>query len=967
MSNPAFISDPSQRFHHDQADRLHDAADRAASWTVIPRPPAPCSFLGRVHAARVKLKQLEEFLRVPPPLYRGKDPQLSGARAAMQELRVNFGLLRSALLAFNGRPRKLSGLPRVVLPGLRDEPRISAVANVYLNAVDGAFSASTFHTFIHALQAHEPLTLDELWDLASFLKFALLESLLEEARALRRNPESVSLWPFSTRIRSLREVGNADWVFLIEPHIGFDSLLFQDPAGAYKHMDFDSREFYRKRVAMIARRSDCTETQVAQTALELARQGSQNPQANPRIQRRLAHVGYYLIDKGFSQLAFRVGFHPPVSLRLRQFLLERGEDFYLTSILLCTVFLIASAVFPVLPRISSLSSLSFTLCVLLFPAMQIAVELVNNGITSFFDPDYLPKLDFSNGIPPDCATLVAVPSLLLNETQVRELVTDLEVRYLANRDPHLHFALATDLPDSVSKPRENDEHPLVELATRLIDELNDKYRSQKGGAFLLLHRRQVFNTREGVWMGWERKRGKLLDLNNLLTGSFDAFPIKSGGIEMLNRVRYILTLDSDTQLPRDTAALLVGAMAHPLNQAIVDPSSRIVIEGYGILQPRIGVSVRSTARSRLAAIYSGLSGFDIYTRAVSDPYQDLFGEGIFTGKGIYEVAILHEVLHQRFPRNALLSHDLIEGAYARAGLVSDIELVDDYPTHYNAYSRRQHRWVRGDWQIAQWMFSRVPDESNHWAPNPISGISRWKIFDNIRRSLLDPFLVVLFVAGWFGLPGGPIYWTVVSLFLLFFPAFAQLTFSIGRAFMNGKEGALSQGLSAFWLSALIAFFHLVLLAQQAFLTFDAIFRAMVRRFITGERLLQWETAAQAELQSAKPNWIDRYLVIMPFMAATLATLVWLFGSSKMAIFCAAPILLLWAAAGPATAWLVGPRANDSASNPLTTIFCSCTHFAYGATSPNSATNAIIISSPTMFKKRACLRHRTSRPPILACY
>ena len=208
-------------------------------------------------------------------------------------------------------------------------------------------------------------------------------------------------------------------------------------------------------------------------------------------------------------------------------------------------------------------------------------------------------------------------------------------------------------------------------------------------------------------------------------------------------------------------------------------------------------------------------------------------------------------MHQRFPRNALLSHDLIEGAYARAGLVSDIELVDDYPSHYNAYCRRQHRWVRGDWQIAQWMFSRVPDESSHWAPNPISGISRWKIFDNIRRSLLDPFLVVLFVAGWLGLPGGPIYWTVVSLFLLFFPAFAQLTFSIGRAFMNGKEGALSQGLSAFWLSALIAFFHLVLLAQQAFLAFDAIFRSLVRRFITGERLLQWETAAQAELQSAK--------------------------------------------------------------------------------------------------------------------
>ncbi len=327
----------------------------------------------------------------------------------------------------------------------------------------------------------------------------------------------------------------------------------------------------------------------------------------------------------------------------------------------------------------------------------------------------------------------------------------------------------TDLPDSVSDPHENDAHPLVDLAIRLIGELNAKYCSQKGGAFLLLHRHRIFNTREGVWMGWERKRGKLLDLNKLLSGDADAFPIKSGGVDLLPKVRYILTLDSDTQLPRGTAALLVGAIAHPLNQAIIDPKLRIVVDGYGILQPRMGVTVRSAARSRLAAIYSGQSGFDIYTRAISEPYQDLFGEGIFTGKGIYEVAILHQVLNRRFPRNALLSHDLIEGAYARAGLVTDVELVDDYPSFYNAYSRRQHRWLRGDWQIAQWMFSRVPDESGRWAPNPISGISRWKIFDNLRRSLFDIFLLLLFVAGWLGLPGGALYWTIVPLILLIFP------------------------------------------------------------------------------------------------------------------------------------------------------------------------------------------------------
>jgi hypothetical protein len=711
---------------------------------------------------------------------------------------------------------------------------------------------------------------------------------------------------FSVRIRSLRDIGNIDWVFLIEPLITFDALLLQDPADTYQNMDFDGREFYRKRVATIALRSDCTETQVAQTALDLARQASEHPSGDPRMQRRLVHIGYYLIDKGFSQLAFRVGFHPPVSWRLRQFVLDRGEDFYITGINLFAIFLIAVVLFPVLSQTSGFASLAFTIIVLLFPAMQVAVELVNNAVTSFFDPKPLPKLDFSKGIPPTCTTIVAVPSLLLSEKQVYELVRDLEIRYLANRDPNLHFALVTDLPDSVSKPLDKDTHPLVELAVRLIDELDAKYRSNKSGAFLLLHRHRIFNTRQGVWMGWERKRGKLLDLNKFLTSDSDAFPIKAGGLDALQQVRYILTLDSDTQLPRGTAARLVGAIAHPLNQAIVDPKTRIVTSGYGILQPRMGVTVRSTAHSRLAAIYSGRSGLDIYTRAISNAYQDLFGEGIFTGKGIYEVATLHAVLDRRFPRNSLLSHDLIEGAYARAGLVTDIELVDDYPSHYSAYSRRQHRWLRGDWQIAQWIFSRVPDESGRRARNPISDISRWKIFDNIRRSLVDPFLLILFVAGWLGLPGGPFYWTIVPLFLLSSPPLAQLAFGFGRAFASGQKGRYSQALSEFWPAVLIAFLHLIFLAQQTFLTFDAIFRSLIRRFITGERLLEWETAAQAELRSSKRTVIDRCLGVMPFLAAGLAALVWFFAARKMAIYCAAPILLLWAITNPVTAWLDSP-------------------------------------------------------------
>ena len=459
--------------------------------------------------------------------------------------------------------------------------------------------------------------------------------------------------------------------------------------------------------------------------------------------------------------------------------------------------------------------------------------------------------------------------------------------------------MLTDLADSISKPRERDFNLLVELAVRLIDELNVKYAlAEKVARFLLLHRHRVFNTRQGVWMGWERKRGKLLDLNKLLAHEYDAFPIKAGPVGVLESVRYVLTLDTDSQLPRGAAARLAGAIAHPLNQAVIDPRLRLVTEGFGILQPRIGVAVRSTASSRLAAIYSGQGGLDLYTRAISDAYQDLFGEGIFTGKGIYEVATLHAVLDRRFPRDSLLSHDLIEGAYARAGLVSDVELVDDYPSRYSAYIRRKHRWVRGDWQIAQWIFSRVPDESGKKGTNPISNVSRWKIFDNLRRSLVHPAFFFLFLAGWIFLPGGPLYWTIVPLIMLFFPAAAQFLLSLGRVLLNGDREQAGETVSSLGQAAKISFLSLTFLPHETLLALDAILRALVRRFVTGERLLEWETAAQSELQTGARASGDRYLAATPAVVITAGALVWFFAAAGWAFFCALPVLALWALPRP---------------------------------------------------------------------
>jgi cyclic beta-1,2-glucan synthetase len=906
MSDSVSIADLKQQVSADALERIYDAVRASGSWEVVLRPEGPGTFPSRVRAARHALGRLEKDLgRRVRPNAEGNEPE-SRIERALHALEANPRLLRSAIFAVSDRPKMVAQLPRVVGAGGQTEPRPAAAAALYLRAVDGDFSAETFRSFIKAYQTREPFTVSELWNIAAFMRFALLEALLEDAWALLRTRDSELAAALSARLQSLRAITNADLVFLIEPLISFDSLLQQDPAGTYARMDFESRELYRKRIAYVARYSDCTEGEVTQAALNLARKGGARPSADPRVQLRQTHVGYYLIDKGFSQLAEEVSFHPPVSYRTREFVRKHGEDFYITGIQLATIFIMAALLFPILAKFSGFLSLAVAVLLALLPVTQDAVELINSMTTAFFEPEPLPKLDFVKAIPQEFTTLVTVPSLLLNEKQVRSLVTDLEVRYLANRDPNLHFALLTDLPDSVSVPREKDAHPLVDLAVKLIGELNERYCSAQSGCFILLHRHRVFNTRQGVWMGWERKRGKLLDLNKLMAGEYDAFPIKAGHVDALKQVRYIITLDSDTELPRGTAARLAGAIAHPLNQAVIDPELRIVTSGYGILQPRVGVTVQSTARSRLAAIYSGQNGFDIYTRAISDAYQDLFGEGIFTGKGIYEVTTLHAVLNRRFPRNALLSHDLIEGAYARAGLATDIEIIDDYPSHYSAYSRRKHRWVRGDWQIAQWMFGRVPDESGRWGRNPISEVSRWKIFDNLRRSLVDPFLFILFVAGWFGLPGGPFYWTFVSLFLLIFPDLVQFGLGVARALAGGHKGQVAEAASGLGHASLLSLFRLIFLPHQTLLAIDAIVRSLVRGLITGERLLEWETAAQAELRRGKHTPVDRYLALMPLVALTLAMLVWLCAPHKGTLYCAAPILLLWAAANRVTLWLDSP-------------------------------------------------------------
>jgi len=879
-------------------EQLRAAAKQLAGrLTCLPGVDSSSTLVRRCKRVAVQFK----------PLLRALDSSAAQAPASddLRWLYENVRLLESELQIAVRDLKPRTRMPHIRIREDKIIPRVLAIGESIIEAVSCQFTEQKLVVFIEAFQEVAVLELSELWALSSTLKLLLLEQIAarvsEFVRGLRPEPRGIGIC-----IRSLRDIGHTTWQEVIEPLILIDQVLREDPAGCYAEMDFDTRDLYRHKLSEIAQHSDLTEMEVARATVELAQQANLDLNARSREALRTSHVGYYLVDKGVALLHKRVGFRYPLQQRIQANLRKFPDEWFLLGIGILTC-AITSAVMLAVPCDGA--SFGLVLCsllamlALLVPASQSAVQLMNDLTTAVLEPQILPKLDFSEGIPANCVTLVAIPSLLLNEKQVHELVENLEVRFLGNHDPNLHFALLTDLPDSHEPAHE--DVPLVGLCAELIQELNEKYAGQRMGSFFLFHRHRVYNTRERVWMGWERKRGKLLEMNRFLRGQSDSFPVKVGDLRILPRVRFVITLDSDTELPRGSAQRMVGTLAHPLNAAIVDPEKNIVVAGYGILQPRVGVSVQSTARSRLAAIYAGETGLDIYTRAVSDAYQDLYGEGIYTGKGIYEVDVVERILDRRFPRNALLSHDLIEGAYARAGLVSDIEVIEDYPSHYSAYNRRKHRWLRGDWQIAEWLLPLVPNEFGARVKNPISVISRWKIFDNLRRSLVEPSTFLLFVFGWLMSGHTAARWTLATVCILFIPACFQFLLKLVRA-VRGRNiiGDAGDALTALYTSSVSLFFTLTFLAHQTLLSLDAVIRALVRRFITHRRLLEWETAAETEMGQRRSTPLDSYLNWMPFLALGLGVLV--FRVQPRALPAALPLLLLWGSSKLVSAWLNRP-------------------------------------------------------------
>ena len=701
----------------------------------------------------------------------------------------------------------------------------------------------------------------------------------------------------SNSIGSLRFLGALDWRQFVESMSAVEQTLLDDPSGIYGKQDFATRDSYRHVIEALAKRSAASEREIAAKAVELATAGVAAEDGDARAR----HVGFYIIDAGLPRLEHAVGARLAHGARMRRFFSKAPLALHVSAAVLVTS--VFAGLFTGYAYRADVKG-GFLLAIALLSALagaHLAISLVNLIATLLTTPRRLPRLDFSEGIPVECRTLVVVPTMLLNAENVEELVEFLEVRFLANRDENIHFALLTDFPDAAQETLPEDGQ-LLSLARQGIEALNGKYPDREGGAFFLLHRPRRWNARDRMWMGHERKRGKLADLNLLLRGrAGDAFAVIVGDARVLPGVRYVITLDTDTLLPRDAARQLVQTMAHPLNRPRYDPHRQRVTAGYGILQPRVAASLPEAGASRYAQLTSGEPGIDPYTRAVSDVYQDLFGEGSFIGKGIYDVDAFDQALAGRLPENRILSHDLLEGSYARAGFISDVQLYEHYPARYSADAARRHRWTRGDWQIASWVLPIVPHRGEGRQRNPLSALARWKILDNLRRSVTPIGLIVLFWLSWIVMSPAWL-WTLVVIAVLLA---APLTASLIELFRRPQDVTVRQHVTAIWRSAARsgaqAAFALVCLPYEAYYSADAMVRSTAR-ILLKRRLLEWTTASEAENAGSK-GLLGMYLAMWSAPATAAAAAISVTTLQPAALGAAAPILMLWFAA-PAIAWWI---------------------------------------------------------------
>jgi cyclic beta-1,2-glucan synthetase len=626
-------------------------------------------------------------------------------------------------------------------------------------------------------------------------------------------------------IAVIKQVNSENWSEFFEEVSLVQQVLKKDPARIFTNMDFESRDKYRHEIEVLATKYNVSEITVAKTIAKLASEAQESP-AN--------HVGYYLLGKGKNQLEkelsatwgkVRQSFYGLTCIHRNY-----PSASYFGSILLFTLlpFIVFMAI--IWPQFQVLGlGMSILVGILsLFLFNGIGVYFTNKLFCKLLPVTFLPKLDLSSGIPEEFKTVVVVPAIFNAPEKVRELLKNLETHYLNNKDKNIYFAVLGDYCDAPKEKMPGDDL-IIKAGIQGIKRLNSQY----GDHFFYFHRKRKWNNREKVWMGWERKRGKIIEFNSLLLGEGDtSYIIQIGPLESLKDITYVITLDADTILPRDGAKRLIGTIAHPMQKAKINQTLKKVEAGYGIIQPRIGLKVTSAFATPFSTMSTGTAGIDPYTCAVSDIYQDLFGEGIFTGKGIYDLKVFHAMTKDRFPENTILSHDLIEGIFARTGLASDILVFDDFPTKFLSFAKRTHRWIRGDWQIGRYLFQR-----------DLSFVSRWKIFDNLRRSL-EVFLriMLLFLA-----------FTFCSQ--VFVPLILVILLSLGLPLILNILGRIVDGSltvrilrSNLQVELAQILFSIAVMPYQGYLQIDGVLRSLIRQLFTKRLLLEWETAADSEKQ-----------------------------------------------------------------------------------------------------------------------
>ncbi len=688
-------------------------------------------------------------------------------------------------------------------------------------------------------------------------------------------------------IGTLRFIGATDWRIFVENLSQVEFILRQDTSGEYSLMDFPTRDRYRHVVERIAHAANIPETEVAQKALDLTKQAN----VDTGVISKFNHIGYYLIDKGMSQLEAAVNCRFGILESISRKINRMPVFLYIFSIVILT--LVFSAGMFHLSYINGIVSwwqLSIAGILFVSSSSQLAISMVNWLTTLFVKPQLLPRLNFSKGIPPEYRTLIIVPAMLSDAKSIDELLEALEIRYLANIGENLHFGLLTDFLDADSETMPDDDNWVLQ-AKAGIQSLNRKYPLLTEDIFFLFHRARTWNKQEKKWMGYERKRGKLAALHTFLRGKREGlFMEVEGNISVLHSIKYIITLDADTQLPREAVWKFVATMAHPLNRPVYDFQKRRVTEGYAILQPRVATALPKQTSSLYLRMQGDVAGIDPYTRVSSDVYQDLFGEGSFIGKGIYDVEVFEQAVEHAFQENRILSHDLLEGCYARSGLISDVFLYEENPSQYLTTIKRHSRWIRGDWQVGAWMLPVITDSKGRLTSNKLSVLSRWKISDNLRRSLLPSSLLALLIVGWFFLPF-PWIWTSIVTIILLLPSIAMAGWNLIHKPRDITFQAHFAEIGVFLRDNIIRFiFSMAVLPYEAYRFSEAVWLTNWRMIVSKRKMLEWTPSAS---QITANTYLSVYanMWVVPFFSLLITGLLVYFSSASIIV--AFPFLVLW--------------------------------------------------------------------------